>query len=363
MALELSLLVFVRSLRQSSFSMNLDALTELVPWFFALDHTHYARWIPVHLRDMSDLPARHPDIAREFNAGNFTIQKTNRVFSAIAVDQAHEQNNAWVKSAGGAIGLTENASALRRWMVAGPEVATLSEDFENAHQLMRRGHEVLHHDQIASARKAFRKDVSSLVSVIEEMGNPFEEESTDLIVLHSKEIAHPLAVETVKKAQKIGQQQFEAFTKESHEEADSRMLLHVSHAAKHGHHHILIRTVETDVVVLAVFAISQLPAGCELWLAFGTGYDTVSSFARHGKKAAWCTWKSLPELTDALLMLNQHLHQGERCKKEALSTENLNAANTTYLSCSCGTCQESSLPGQSHLGEDTATRPCASITN
>ena len=45
----------------------------------------------------------------------------------------------------------------------------------------------------------------------------------------------------------------------SHEEADSRMLLHVTHAAKHGHHQILIRTVDTDVVVLAVFAITYLP--------------------------------------------------------------------------------------------------------
>lgn len=34
-----------------------------------------------------------------------------------------------------------------------------------------------------------------------------------------------------------------------------------------------------------------------------TGCDTVSSFAGRGKKAAWSTWKSLPELTDALLML------------------------------------------------------------
>lgn len=133
MALELCLLIFVRSQRQSSFSMYLDALTELVPWFFALDHTNYARWIPVHLRDMSELSARDPDIAREFNAGNFTIQKTNRVFSAIPIDQAHEQNNAWIKSAGGAIGLTDNPSALRRWMAAGPEVATLIEEFEDAH--------------------------------------------------------------------------------------------------------------------------------------------------------------------------------------------------------------------------------------
>ena len=37
----------------------------------------------------------------------------------------------------------------------------------------------------------------------------------------------------------------------NHEEADSRMLLHASHAAQHGHHAILIRTVDIDVVVLA----------------------------------------------------------------------------------------------------------------
>uniref|UniRef100_UPI00358FDFD2 bromodomain-containing protein 2-like n=1 Tax=Myxine glutinosa TaxID=7769 RepID=UPI00358FDFD2 len=35
-------LVYVRSLRQALFTMYLDALTELVPWFHALDHTHYA---------------------------------------------------------------------------------------------------------------------------------------------------------------------------------------------------------------------------------------------------------------------------------------------------------------------------------
>ena len=38
----------------------------------------------------------------------------------------------------------------------------------------------------------------------------------------------------------------------SHEEADSCMMLHVAHAAKQGHHQVLVRTVDTDVVVLAV---------------------------------------------------------------------------------------------------------------
>ena len=56
----------------------------------------------------------------------------------------------------------------------------------------------------------------------------------------------------------------------SHEEADSR-ILHILHAALHGHHQMLIPTVDPDVVVLAMVAINHLPAGCELWLAFGTG--------------------------------------------------------------------------------------------
>ena len=116
---------------------------------------------------------------REFNAGNFLIQKTNRVFSAIPIDQAHEQNNVCIKNDGEAIGLTDNPSALRLWMVAGPEVVALIEDFEDAHQLMRIRDDVVHHDQTASVQNAFRKDVCSLVNVMEELGNPFEEENED----------------------------------------------------------------------------------------------------------------------------------------------------------------------------------------
>ncbi len=84
----------------------------------------------VHLRDMAELPEKHPEISRKFNAGHFTVQKTKRVFSSIPLDQAHEQNNACVKGDGGAVGLTEDPSALRR-MVDGPEVARVIGEFEN----------------------------------------------------------------------------------------------------------------------------------------------------------------------------------------------------------------------------------------
>ena len=65
-----------------------------------------------------------------------------------------------------------------------------------------------------SVQASFAQYVSFLVRVIEELGNPFEEESQDLIVLDTKEIANPAVVQTVRNAKKIGQEQFDTFTKE-----------------------------------------------------------------------------------------------------------------------------------------------------
>ena len=68
MEMESCILTFVRSLQERNFDMFLDALTEFVPWFFAfIDHTNYARWVPVHLKDMANLSDRHPEIANEFD--------------------------------------------------------------------------------------------------------------------------------------------------------------------------------------------------------------------------------------------------------------------------------------------------------
>ena len=155
--LELLLLVFIRSIRQANFDLYIDTLSNMVPWFFALNHTNYARWIPVHLRDMCALQHKAPNISSQFETGMFTVYKTQRRFSAIAIDQAHEQNNAMVKGDGGAVGLTENASALRRWMVSGPEMARLVNEFEAdiATESRRNQDNSKHHEQSKSTQVTF----------------------------------------------------------------------------------------------------------------------------------------------------------------------------------------------------------------
>ena len=154
---------------------------------------------------MAQLPKTHPDIYVEFKAGHFTAQKTKRVLSAMPIDQAHEQNNACVKGDGGAVGLTENPSG---------QVARVIGEFENSASPENRRVDTHHHDQTASVQISFAKDVRSLLTVIEDMGNRFEEESQDLLVLDTKEIADPAVVKTVRSAKSVGQDQFDAFTKE-----------------------------------------------------------------------------------------------------------------------------------------------------
>ena len=53
---------------------------------------------------------------------------------------------------------------------------------------VRKPDDTRHHEQVPSLQKAFAKDVKALNRVIEEMGNPFFEDSADLLVVDTKEI-------------------------------------------------------------------------------------------------------------------------------------------------------------------------------
>lgn len=129
---------------------------------------------------MLGLHRTHPRVLEKFRAGMFTVQKTKRIFSSIATDQAHGQNNAHIKGDGGAVGLMDNPSALQRWMVTGPEVARVIGEFDMTQEHHDSKTKTLHHNQTESIQKSFDKDVKSLVSVIEELGNPFLEDTTDI---------------------------------------------------------------------------------------------------------------------------------------------------------------------------------------
>ena len=133
--------------------------------------------------------------------------KSDRDFSAMAIDQAHEQANAVIKGDGGAVGITADSSALRRWMVAGPAVSQLVAQYEEASELR----DVSKQKKTSSTtQRSFLEKVQRLTNTLEEMGNPFQEESGDLLSMDTKDIASSSNAERIATHLSTGNASFEA---------------------------------------------------------------------------------------------------------------------------------------------------------
>lgn len=113
-----------------------------------------------------------------------------------------------------------------------------------------------------------------------------------------------------------------------YEEADTRIVVHLIDAAKHGHKNIVVKTVDTDVIVILVVLFSQIVddrALLQINVEFGvgkdikvisinklyaflghdgskslpffhafSGSDSTSGFRGNGKKTIFKIWKSFP---------------------------------------------------------------------
>ena len=55
---------------------------------FSFDRVHYARWLPIFIRNLEYLEGNAPSVYQEFLEGHFSNH-----FSDIAIDQAYEQND------------------------------------------------------------------------------------------------------------------------------------------------------------------------------------------------------------------------------------------------------------------------------
>ena len=88
MDLELLMSRFIRSLREGHFPLEVQVRDELCSWFHVMDHTNYDCWLPVYVRDMVQLPQKHPQLYAEFLKGNFVVQKSAHKFSLISKDKS-----------------------------------------------------------------------------------------------------------------------------------------------------------------------------------------------------------------------------------------------------------------------------------
>ena len=107
-----------------------------------------------------------------FKNGQFAVHKTERMCSAIAIDQAHEQNNKVIKGDGRAVCLTEDPTALRRWMVKGQAISRLIEQFEYDDPVSVRT-DFRHHEETEANQDSSLANMKQMTRILDELGGPF----------------------------------------------------------------------------------------------------------------------------------------------------------------------------------------------
>ena len=106
--LEMDILLYIRSLRESNYKLFVFALKNLMKWIFSFDNYNYARWATVHISDLMTHETC-PDVYVQILKRDFSFQKTNRKFSKMALGQVHKPNNEKIKGVSGATNLVNRA--------------------------------------------------------------------------------------------------------------------------------------------------------------------------------------------------------------------------------------------------------------
>jgi hypothetical protein len=99
----------------------------MAPYFYSMDRTNYARWLPIYLADMKMLPSTHPHVHEQFLNGNHSVSRSDHPFNQVWTDMALEQSiNLDSKKRGGIIGITQKPGALERWFLTSHERAAIT---------------------------------------------------------------------------------------------------------------------------------------------------------------------------------------------------------------------------------------------
>ena len=189
-------------LREGDFLLYIQLCDELCAWFFVLNHTSYARWLPIQVRDMVELAVKHPAVYEEYLKGNFVVQKSCRKFSLIAKDQSHEQMNKVLQQNGGASDLYDDTEAISLYMLAGPDCVRMIEEIErvNKFPLESTGH----HEVTHSLQCKFLNDVQSFTKVVNGMDNHFLATGHELIMLDTRAMMDDAVAVSLSKIHEVG---------------------------------------------------------------------------------------------------------------------------------------------------------------
>jgi len=204
------LLDTIRASREGNWNLHLASLRCIIPWCFAYDHCNYARYLPVYFAQMSNLQHDHPEIAKEYESGGFSVQLSQyNTFGRIPVDQTIEETvNKDTKSPGGIKGFSRNFSAVKRHYITSDLKSNCLKQLRILTKVKRQG---VHADLTPGRIMKDEHDVQKVIELLNSSWiDPFSDEKLDIISLSSGKTAPPKVVDGLLNALQYGE---DAYTK------------------------------------------------------------------------------------------------------------------------------------------------------
>ena len=95
--LQITVLLYVRSIREGNFKLHVEVLYKLLSWYFINDHYNCARRFTIHWFDLYTIETKFPDVCNFLSKANFSLQRSLREFSRMGLDQICELSNKLIK--------------------------------------------------------------------------------------------------------------------------------------------------------------------------------------------------------------------------------------------------------------------------
>ena len=141
---------------------------------------------------------------------NFSINKTGIPFCSIGSDHALEQDNKLLKVNGGVVGLTQNPTALHRFCLVSPSLASLCSHFLKNSGIIDRSTKLKHYQLVGSIHKRISVNVSKVINMLNNLSVNFAPSECVFNIL-SKAVLSSKASADILDHVRIGKNMYEQF--------------------------------------------------------------------------------------------------------------------------------------------------------
>ncbi|KAK6172757.1 hypothetical protein SNE40_016353 [Patella caerulea] len=169
---------FIKAERTGKWTLHLQTLHQMLPYFAAAGHNSYTKSVHIYLQQMIQVHAKHPDVYVFFNTGHHVIRRSDRFWAGLSADLVIEQVlMRSMKTTGGLTrgrGMAE--SQRTQWLLSMPACA----DVNGAMQDLTEANYVTsdqHKDSTMTRKTRDNRDNLALLGFLQDR-NPFTHKSS-----------------------------------------------------------------------------------------------------------------------------------------------------------------------------------------